>query len=254
MTQVGDDDEEELVEEFPIIFKFYEDRLPHRKLQEIKVTVTTLFENIIVKQLLQTPNDDKFAVAFYSDNEQKHSSEPSTVLIFERDVAVIQEVLWKNPMQHRQRNYEREEKLINAFHVDTSQGQKFLLFRDETLLILNEANLNAHSTNSYMKIDEELIQCRVVKEDYGCIGETFLCAFQVLHSDKIKRDTPKDKLVQAAMTKLVHDETDIEEVKKELKRLDDDPDYLEEIIEKLNDKIQDELCHNQHKYSNNQQT
>jgi len=58
-----------MVEEFPIIFKFYEDKLPHRMLQEIKLTVTTLFENIIVKQLLEKPDDDSFAVAFYSDNE-----------------------------------------------------------------------------------------------------------------------------------------------------------------------------------------
>ena len=86
------------------------------------MTVTTLFENIIVKQLLEEPEDEKFAVAFYSDNEQKHSLEPSIMLIFKKDIAIKEDVVWKKPMVHNQRNYVREEKLINAFHVDTSQG------------------------------------------------------------------------------------------------------------------------------------
>lgn len=35
----------------------------------------------------------------------------------------------------------RAEKLINSFHVDSNHGRKFLLFRDETLLIINEDNM-----------------------------------------------------------------------------------------------------------------
>ena len=35
---------------------------------------------------------------------------------------------------------------------------------------------------------------RVIKEDFGRVGDTFLCAFQVLHSTKISSDTGFDKI------------------------------------------------------------
>ena len=43
----------------------------------------------------------------------------------------------------------RAEKLINSFHIDSQHGHKFLLFRDETLLIVNEDNMKNFSIQKY---------------------------------------------------------------------------------------------------------
>ena len=134
------EDEEDFID-FPVVFNFYQDKMPFNKLGEINITITNFFENIVVKQLLKEPAHDKFAVAFYHEPQ---TEEPSCTLIFKRDDDLNKEHGWKYPEQYVQRNYSnlgseaRAEKLINAFHVNTKVGEKFLLFRDESLLLINE--------------------------------------------------------------------------------------------------------------------
>ena len=143
----GMEEEEEDLVEFPILFNFYQDKLPFNKLGEIKVNMTYYFENIVVKQLLKEPATDKFAVAFYLEQQDE---EPSCTLIFNQGDTATDHG-WKYPELYVQKNQAnpnagfvfaneaRAEKLINCFHVDTeNHGEKFLLFRDETLLVINE--------------------------------------------------------------------------------------------------------------------
>ena len=132
----------------------------------------------------------------------------------------------------------RAEKLINCFHVDTQHSEKFLLFRDETLLITNEHDqLDFSPPVSYQEIDEEIIQLRVVKEDYGCIGETFLCAFQVLHSSKIKTTMPIDTLRSAFITMKLKQGSTAAEAQLEFDKTSTNPESLQSIVLQLNDKV-----------------
>ena len=165
--------------------------MPYNKLGQINVSIQYYFENIIIKQLLREPASDRFAVAFYI---QQQDEEPNCTLVFKQGDSASYHG-WHQPQITMHKNEEiaiienlqevRAEKLINSFHIDSEHGQKFLLFRDETLLIVNESNMKNVSIQKYQEIDMEIIQLRVIKEDFGGVGETFLCAFQVLHSNKV---------------------------------------------------------------------
>ena len=90
---------------------------------------------------------------------------------------------------------------------------------------------------------------RVIKEDFGCIGETFLCAFQILHSSKIKSATPEEKLRAAFITMKIKQGKTAEEAQAEL---DNTANKIEMMVKQLNDKVQDEICKHQHKYDEDQ--
>ena len=142
---INNNDDEEEIERHPVVFKFYQDQVPFNKLGEIKTTIETLPENIIVKQLLEEPENDTFAVAFYSEIPQFESS---VTLLFKRD-NTGQLPGWGKPHLFKQKNSQRIEKLINAFHIDSRNGQLFTLFREETLLILRAESQIPYSTLSY---------------------------------------------------------------------------------------------------------
>ena len=55
--------------------------MPYNKLGQINVTIQYYFENIIIKQLLREPASDRFAVAFYI---QQQDEEPNCTLVFKQ--------------------------------------------------------------------------------------------------------------------------------------------------------------------------
>ena len=101
---------------------------------------------------------------------------------------------------------------------------------------------------------QEIIQLRVIKEDFNRVGETFLCAFQVLHSTKISSSTSFDKIKIGYVKMCKKQGISTNDAIAELENAKKNDQELELIIAQLNDTVQDELCKYQHKYSDNQDT
>ena len=78
--------------------------MPFNKLGSIHVPITLYFENIVVKQLLKEPAKDKFAVAFYLEQQDE---EPSCTLMFEQEEQEDHKSDhgWKHPELHLQKNF-----------------------------------------------------------------------------------------------------------------------------------------------------
>ena len=67
------------------------------------------------------------------------------------------------------------------FHVKTRRGEKFLLFTDEQLQVINASDCKqskaAPPVRYDEKIDDKIVVCYACKEDYESNGTSYICTF-----------------------------------------------------------------------------
>ena len=122
-----------------------------------------LYEHVVfIKQLLLEPKVDTFSIAMFFMNVNE--GETSNIITFKRE-----NESWLEPIENVQESVPQfEEILRNCFHVDTNDGEKFLLFTDEHMMVLNAddcAECNV-PLNYKQTIDSKLTQCYICREDF----------------------------------------------------------------------------------------